>query len=254
MEFINEVAIVTGAGRGIGRAIALNLAQGGANLVIIDVLDTERNSVVREVEDMGRQALGIKCDIRNKNEVEQAAQATIEKFQKVDLLVNCAGISNVTPTLELSEEDWDRVIDTNLKGALLCCQAFGRYMIQGGKGRIVNISSTSGHRGGPQRAAYCSSKAGIIGLTKALAVEWAQHGVTVNSVSPGWTKTPMQDRLMETQPGYKERESRIPTKRRGEPEEIAYAVAFLASAKALQITGQDIVVDGGVLAINPMFA
>lgn len=253
MNFSNEVAVVTGAGRGIGRAIALTFAQGGADLVIMDVLDEDIKAVVGEVESMGHGALGFKCDVRNKKQVEQAAKAAIDRFQKVDILVNNAGVHNVSPTEDLSEEDWSRVIDTNLKGTLICCQAFGKFMLAKGKGRIVNIASLSGHKGIPQRAAYCASKAGVMALTRVLAVEWAGRGVTVNSISPGLTRTAMVDHLMKTQPGYKERALRIPTRRLGEPEEIAHAVAFLASSESRQITGTDVVVDGGVLAIEPLF-
>ena len=253
MEFINKVAVITGAARGIGRSIALTLAKEGADVVIIDVLVDEINTVVREAQLLGREALGVKCDIRTKKDVEQAAKAAIKKFQKVDILVNNAGVLNISPSEELAEDEWDRVVDTNLKGTLLCCQAFGRQMISRGKGRIVNMASVSGHVGTPQRAAYCASKAGIINLTRTLAVEWAKFGITVNSVSPGAVETYMTAQSRQGQADYTDLTSRIPLKHLANVEDVANAVAFLVSSKATHITGHDLVVDGGMFAINSMF-
>jgi len=253
VEFTNEVAVITGAGRGIGRSIALALAKEGADVVIIDVLVDKINSVVREAQLLEREALGVKCDVRIKKDVEQAAKAAIDKFQKVDILVNNAGVLNISPTEELAEDDWDRVIDTNLKGTFLCCQAFAKQMIRRGKGRIINISSVSGHVGTPQRAAYCASKAGIINLTRALATEWAKFGVTANSVSPGSVETHMTAQSRQGLPSHADLESKIPLKHAASVEDIANAVAFLVSSKATHITGHDLLVDGGVSAINPAF-
>lgn len=251
MERDEVIAVVTGGGGSLGRVIALTLAQDGANVVIMDVVDDAINKVVRELEDMGHQVVGIKCDTRNKEEVEEAAEATISRFKKVDVLVNNAGVIWRGPTEEMAEEDWDRLIDVNLKGTFVCSQVFGKYMIKQGKGKIVNIGALFPSIVIPQFAAYTATKGGILALTKALAVEWAQFGITVNSVSPGNLETHMGGRqiLPETVAAI---EKRTPLGRLAKHKDIADVVAFLVSSKAEYITAQDIQVDGGMSATHAL--
>jgi NAD(P)-dependent dehydrogenase (short-subunit alcohol dehydrogenase family) len=247
MEFLNQVAVITGGAGGVGRAMALTFAQDGANVVILDVVDDAINNAVRELEDVGHQVLGIRCDIRNKREVEEAAEATINRFKKVDILVNNAFVFYKGPTEEMAEEDWDRLVDIGLKGTFLCSQAFGKYMIKQGKGKIVNIGALAPSRATPGFAAYGATKGGILALTKALAVEWAQFGITVNSVSPSMIDTPMRGGKTPAP----ELNKMIPLGHAAKQKDIADVVAFLVSSKAEYVTGQDIQVDGGLSAIYP---
>lgn len=252
MGLSKRVAVITGGGGSIGRVIAATLARDGANVIIMDVLDDAINSAVRELEGMGHQAFGIRCDIVNKSEVEEAAKTIINRWKNVDILVNNAMVFYLGPAEEMNEEDWDRVIDVGLKGTFLCSQAFGRYMIKQRKGKIVNIGALSPSRAVPQFAAYGATKGGILALTKALAIEWAQFGITVNSVSPGIMDTPMRGREPEPPEIVAAKKKRVPLRRLAKQQDIANAVAFLVSPEAGYITGQDIQVDGGLSATHPL--
>ncbi len=257
MKLHEKVAIVTGAGSGIGRAIALAFAKQGANVVVADIDFQSAQNVADEIKSLGSQAQAIKVDVSNSEEVNQCVRKSIDRFKKIDVLVNNAGIAKIALSEELSEDDWDRIIDVNLKGQFLFSQAVGRQMIQQKQGKIINIASTAAHSVFLRDAGYGASKAGVIQLTKVLAVEWGQYNINVNSVSPGQTRTGLSEtieKLAEGFPTWEEREKTIPLKRANKPEDIASVVLFLASSEADNISGQDIIVDGGIGALHPTSA
>jgi len=246
-----KVAIVTGAGRGIGQAIAIGLANEGANVIVNDVNLESARSVADEIKHRGGQALAIKADVSSNTEVIQMVKQTVDKFGKINILVNNAGISGFWPTLELTEVEWDRVLNTNLKSQFLCSQAVGKEMVKQKEGKIINIGAT--RLGQPGLAAYNASKAGVLALTRVLAVEWAKYNINVNVVRPGLTETPLvREALAKLGPGVFERRlKRYPMRRVIEPASIAKVVVFLASSEANDITGQEIVVDCGISALQP---
>ncbi len=200
MRLEGKIAIVTGAGRGIGEAIALTMAKEGANVVVNDVDLKLAKKVADEITLLGREALAVKADVSNGEEVNQLVNKTLDKFKKIDILVNNAGIGKVVLTVEETEAHWDNVIDINLKGQFLCTQAVGKQMIKQQRGKIVNIASIMAHVGSPGQAAYGASKSGVVELTRALAVEWARYNINVNAVSPGITMTLMVKSVMEENP------------------------------------------------------
>ncbi len=241
-----KTAVVTGASRGIGRAIALKLAKLGANIVV-----NYRNSVeavqevVSEIESLGVKALAVQCDISSYSDVEKMMKKCIEVFGSLDILVNNAGITKDGLIMRMKEEDFDSVIDVNLKGAFNCTRHVSAIMLKQRSGRIINISSVSGITGNAGQANYSSAKAGIIGMTKAVAREFASRGVTCNAVAPGYIQTDMTEAM-----NSKAKEvilNTIPLKRLGTPMDVANVVAFLASEEASYITGQVINVDGGMV-------
>ena len=252
MRLEGQVAVVTGAGQGIGRAIALTLAREGAAVVVNDVNFESAKKVADEIKSQGGRAEPVKADISSGEEVNTLVEKTLDNFKKIDLLVNNAGIGKVIPAMELTEALWDSIIDINLKSQFLCCQAVGRHMIEQRRGKIVNIAALSGRVASSGMAAYGASKAGILQLTRVLAIEWAKYNINVNAVSPGITITAMVENAFKEKPdfikGYIER---IPLKRASKPEDIANAVLFLASSDSDDITGQEITVDGGTSALHP---
>lgn len=247
MSFEGKVAIVTGAGskRGIGKAIALCLAQKGADIVVADMNLEGAKEVAKEIEGLGRKAIAVEVNVTKESDVQQMVETTLKEFGKVDILVNNAGITQPVKTIDTTEADWDRVIAVNLKGTFLCSKAVLKPMMEQKYGRIVNISSVSGKRGGGVYGGshYSAAKAGILGFAKALAREVVEYGITVNSVAPGLVDTDIRAGL----PMEKERAiwETIPMKRPGSAMEIAETVAFLASDAASYITGEDIDVNGG---------
>jgi 3-oxoacyl-[acyl-carrier protein] reductase len=245
VDLSGKVAIVTGSSRGIGRAIALALAKDGANIVVNAVSKiTKAREVAEEIESMGREALVIVADVSKKEHVESMVEQTLKRFGKIDILVNNAGVVGPTvPIQELSEEDWERVISVDLKGTFLCCRAVIPHMIRQRSGKIVNISSIAGKEGNANMTAYCAAKAGIIGLTKALAEEVAKYGIRVNCVCPALIETELVERMDTKQTEYLK--SKIPLGRLGKPEEVAELVKFLVSDASDFITGQAINIDGG---------
>ncbi len=250
-DLTNKIAIVTGARRGIGRGIALMLAQAGAKVVVSDLNLEECQKVVDEIKKIGSDGLAVKCDVTNQKEVNEMIRKTIEKFGRVDILVNNAGIAPFKPFLEITEDEWNKVLDVNLKGYYLCAQAAAKEMIKNGWGRIINIASIAMGQVGfgfPNLTHYCASKGGIVAFTEALALELAPKGINVNAISPGVIATEMAKPVLEDEKTFKTILARVPKGRVGQPEDIAAAVVFLASEEADYITGATLVVDGGWLA------
>jgi NAD(P)-dependent dehydrogenase (short-subunit alcohol dehydrogenase family) len=236
-----KVAIVTGAARGIGESIAVELARQGADVVVSDIIPGE--STVKEIQKLKRKSIYVKTDISNKKDVENLIEETIKKFKKIDILVNNAGVYIPGTTLTLSEEDWNKTININLKGNFLCSQAALKYMKKGAS--IINISSVAGIEGSAGGAAYCASKGGVRLLTKALAAEFSPLGIRVNSVHPGLIDTAMTKGISADKKMLQGMMSKFLIKRVGKPIDIAGPVVFLASDAASYITGEELVVDGG---------
>jgi len=242
MSLKGKVAIVTGSRRGIGHGIALALAREGCNVVVSDIDQKDCEQVVKEVEKAGAKGLAVKCDVSNKSEVDDLVAKTIKKFGRLDILVNNAGIFPFVPFLDMSEENWDKVLNVNLKSVFLCSQAAVKVMKPGSK--IVSIASIAAFVGFQGLAHYCASKGGVSGMTRALALELASKKINVNAVAPGAIDTPGASQGSNEEV-RNQTIAAIPWKRMGVPEDIANAVVFLASDKADYITGQTIIVDGG---------
>jgi meso-butanediol dehydrogenase/(S,S)-butanediol dehydrogenase/diacetyl reductase len=256
VNLIDKVALVTGAGQGIGRAIALRLAREGADVAINDVAPTNLSQVARQVESLGRRSLELVSDVSNAEQVTDMFERLLKHFGRLDVLVNNAGIGTVQPILEFTEADWDREFDINVKGVFLCSTAAARHMIDHGGGKIINAASVAGIRASPYIVPYCASKSAVILLTQGLALELAPHAINVNAYAPGVIDTPMTDntnralashRRLPVEDIIQQRLSRIPLGRLGTPDDIAELVAFLASEASDYITGQCIPVGGGLL-------
>lgn len=246
MGLSNRVALITGSGRGIGRAIALRLADLGADIIVNDIEgSTGAPDVVQEVKSRGRQAVFVPADISVAEDVTKLVEKAIESFSKIDILVNNAGITRDKLIIRMSEDDWDQVLNINLKGAFLCTREALKHMIRQRWGRIVNIASIVGLMGNGSQANYSASKGGIIALTKSTAKEAATRGITANAIAPGFIDTEMTSQLKaEVKEAY---EKQIPVGHYGTPEDIANAAAFLASEESGYITGQVLSVNGGML-------
>ena len=242
----HKIALVTGGSRGIGRAIALALAAAGADVMIsYRSASQEAQKVEDEIGKMGRQAMSFQTDVAQFNPSREMVEAIVQKFQRLDILVNNAGITKDTLLMRMTEEDWDTVIDTNLKSIFNVTKAAVRPMMSQRSGKIINITSIAGVIGNAGQANYASSKAGIIGFTKTMAKELGSRNIQVNAVAPGFIETDMTAKLTEEQ--RKQLAEHIPLKRTGKPEEIAGVVKFLASPEADYITGQVLCVDGGMV-------
>ncbi len=245
MNLNGKIALVTGASRGIGRQIALTLAGYGATVIVnYNGSEAKAKEVLKEIEEAGGTAEAIQCSVADFAASQEMIQGIIKKYGRLDILVNNAGITRDNLIMKMSEEDFDAVLDTNLKGAFNCIKHASRQMLKQRGGRIINISSVSGVMGNAGQANYCASKAGVIGLTKSVARELGSRGITCNAVAPGFIKTEMTEVLPEdvkTAMG-----EQIPLKRFGETRDVAEAVAFLASDHAAYITGQVLSVDGGM--------
>jgi len=243
MKLKNKVAIVTGGARGIGKAICLRLAREGAKIVIFDLMNELALKVAEEIKEGGGESLTIPVDVSSLCSVEQAVEKVIDKFERIDILVNNAGITKDKLILRMKEEDWDKVIQINLKGAFNCLKAVLKFMSKQRYGRIVNISSVIGLRGNVGQANYAASKAGLIALTKSAAKEFARRGITINAIAPGFIQTSMTQELLNTR---KDLLDQIPMRRVGKPEEVAGLVSYLVSEDAAYITGETIRIDGGM--------
>jgi len=256
-DLSGKCAIVTGGAQGIGQAIAFRLAEAGARIMVADINEDAAKETVERIRSASGTAEAILADASSASDAYKAVQATVDAFGSVEILVNNAGIFPLVPVLSVSEDLWDRVIDINLKGAFLYAKATGEVMAKGGQGgKIINIASIDAMRPNGMAAHYNASKGGVLMLTKALALELAPHGILVNAVSPGGITTPGTDKAREAvtkSMGIKNEDmlegwiQRVPLKRMGDPDDVARAVLFLASAAADFITGANIVVDGGYL-------
>ena len=242
----DRTAIVTGGSRGIGEAIAIRLADEGARVAVCASRSLDRGQAVAEaIEGRGGSALALQADVSNPGDVKALFKTVLDRWGALDILVNNAGIARDGLLMRLKPDDWDAVLDVNLKGAFLCMQAAVRPMMRARSGRIINISSVTGLMGNPGQAGYTAAKSGLIGLTKTAAKELAGRGITANVVAPGYIPTEMTDKLPEN---LKEKIlEQVPLGTPGKPEDIAAAVAFLASSDAAYVTGQVLVVDGGMV-------
>jgi len=245
VDLKGKTALVTGSARGIGKAIAERLASLGAKIVVSDILGDMAESTARELREKGFGAISLRTDVTSAPDVEKTIEDILAKFGALDILVNNAGITKDALIVRMSEEDWDRVLNINLKGAFLVTQASAKVMMKQRSGRIINISSVVGRMGNAGQANYSASKAGLIGLTKSAAKEMAVRGIAVNAITRGYIATEMTEKL--PQAAKDAFLNNIPLKRAGTPEDIARVVAFLASDDASYITGQVIGVDGGLL-------
>lgn len=248
MSLEGKVAVITGGTSGIGRALSIGLADAGADVVATARRQAQVDETADEIESHGRAALRIASDVCDRGSLEKLAAATLDRFGKVDILINCAGRIKRTPSLNLPEEEWAAILDTNLTGTLRACQVFGKHMLERGYGRIVNISSLNSFVALSEVAAYAASKAGVTSLTRSLAVEWSRKGVTVNAIAPGVFRTELNAQLLDSTPRGQELLMRTPMGRFGKTEELVGAAIFLASDAASFVTGQTLVVDGGFLA------
>lgn len=248
LELNGKVAVVIGGTSGIGRALALGLAEAGADVVSTSRTMSKVESVAREIEDRGRRTLRLTSDVSDRSSLERLLDGCIKAFNKVDILINSAGRTKRSPTVEFSEEDWNQIIDTNLTGTLRACQVFGRHMLERRYGRIINIASIASFVALQEVAAYCASKAAVASLTKSLAIEWASHGICVNAIAPGVFLTELNRTLLNETERGREFLWRTPMKRFGKVEELVGAAVFLASDSASFVTGEILVVDGGLLA------
>ncbi len=238
-----KVTIITGASGGIGNALAQKFGENGANLVLWDIIKSE--ALIKDLEEKQIDFIYDEIDITNGQSIEEGARKVLEKYGKIDILINNAGITRDSILFRMKEEDWEKVIAVNLKGVFLCSKIIGRLMFAKKSGKIINIASVIGEIGNIGQANYSASKGGVIALTKTCAREFARAGINVNAISPGYILTPMTQRLSEKV--KEEMMNRIPLKRFGLPEEVADLALFLASDKANYITGQVIRIDGGLV-------
>jgi 3-oxoacyl-[acyl-carrier protein] reductase len=244
LKLAGKVALVTGAAQGIGKAVSLLLARNGADIIVSDINLEKAEETAKEVQTLGRKALAIKVDVATLGDVEKMVEAILAQFGKVDILINNAGIARDKLILRMTEEDWDAVLNINLKGTFNCTKAVVRHMSKQKSGKIVNIASVVGEMGNAGQGNYAASKAGVIGFTKTIAREFAHRGINVNAIAPGYIETPMTDALPDK---VKEELKRlIPMDRLGKPEDVAEAVLFLVSESANYITGQVLNVNGGI--------
>jgi NAD(P)-dependent dehydrogenase (short-subunit alcohol dehydrogenase family) len=249
-DLSGKAAIVTGGGRGLGRTMALALADVGANVVISDIIINQAEYVAKEIIKKNIRSLAIKVDVTKPKEVQRMVSQVMKHFRRIDILVNNAGINIIAPAESFGLKDWDKVLSINLKGVFLCAQAVGKVMIKQRKGKIINIASIAGMVGTPHHAvAYNSSKAGVINLTRALAIEWGKYNINVNAIAPGIIETDLTRKRLENKKYYKYWTDRTPLGRIGKPEDLIGALIYLSSETSDWLTGHTIVVDGGYTAL-----
>ncbi len=241
----DRVAIVTGASQGIGRSIAIELARVGADVVICSRRQQVLDGLAADIRQLGRRAMALSCDVGEAAQVESLVRQTMETFGRIDILVNNAAYRSRGPLEQLALSEWHAMVQSNLTGVFLCCQAAGREMIRQQSGKIINITSTAGRTGTPGMTAYAATKAGVTLLTQSLGVEWAKHGITVNGIAPGPVETEGALEVWKTPAMIEHVAQEVPLKRIGRPEEIAWATVFLASDQADFMTGEILYISGG---------
>ena len=244
-DLSGKVAIVTGTSRGLGQYFARALAKAGADLVITSRKLSSLDQFKEEIESLGRRALAVQLDVLSQSDIENMVQATIKEYGKIDILVNNAGLNIRKPTTEVSSQDWDTVLNTNLKGSFFCAQAVAKEMIKRNYGRIISVGSCTCVFGMEGIAAYTASRGAILSMTRSLAAEWGKFGITVNVLAPGWFKTAQNAVLYENKEWVNYITERIPLNRPGQPHDLDGTVIFLASDASEYITGQMILIDGG---------
>lgn len=242
-----KIAVITGAGGGVGKAISLALAQYGANVVLTERPGEEKklNESKELIEGMGNNVFVTTLDVTNLESIKELTVVVEEHFGKIDILVNNAGASLRAPSLDVTEKEWDHVQDINLKGTFFTSQQVAKIMKKTGGGKIINITSVHGINGFQERAAYCSSKAGVVNLTKVLAIDWAEHGINVNAVGPNYMRTPLTESILQDKEFYDDVIYRTPLKKIAEPEDLVGAIVYLASPSSNFVTGHTLMVDGG---------
>ena len=248
LDLTGQTAVVIGGTSGIGRVMTRALAEAGADVVATSRRMDVVEDTAKEIESIGRATLRVPSDVTDRASLETVLAQSIERFGKVEIMINCAGRTKRVPSLDLAEEDWNAILETNLTGTLRAAQVFGRHMVERGYGRIVNIASLSSFVALFEVAAYGASKAGVAALTKQLAIEWASRGVCVNAIAPGVFRTPLNQNLLDGTDRGREFQVRTPMKRFGKLEELGGAAVFLSSPAASFVTGEVLVVDGGFLA------
>jgi 2-deoxy-D-gluconate 3-dehydrogenase len=238
-----RTAVVTGASRGLGRSMAIGLAKAGADVVVTDILDTSKT--VSEIKKLNRESFGLKVDVSNKSDIEAMVKKIRDKFGNIDILVNNAGILRTGDAEVIDKDDWDKVLQVNLTGQFLCAQAVGREMIKQKTGSIINIASIAGLGGYASSVPYSASKAGVILMTKTLAVEWGKHNVRVNTICPGVFATDMTDSYLKDKQFKDMIKNKVPLGRPAKPDELVGTVVYLASKASDYMTGHALVIDGG---------
>jgi len=243
-----KTAVIVGGTSGIGRALSLGLADAGADVIASARRKEQVEETAMAIEAKGKRTLRVTSDVADRTSLENLLAETLKHFEKVDILINCAGKIKRAPTLTFPEEEWQSIMDTNLTGTLRACQIFGKHMLDRGYGRIINIASLNTFVALNEVAAYAASKAAVASLTRSLAVEWSKHGVNVNAIAPGVFRTALNAELLDSTPRGKELLMRTPMGRFGKTEEVVGAAIYLSSDEASYVTGQTLVVDGGFLA------